>query len=113
MITIEDFYSARFDSRRTLQEFRHFGATSFPVLSKNARLRLLDEARLCHFTPEEVVVPPYSVRQEVSSCSEFRDESDFWCFRDMLQGFLLQNFSRMAHCSNLFQTPLSFNDCVV
>lgn len=113
MITVEDFHSARFDPRRALQELTQYGATSFPLLSERARLRLLDKARLCHFTPEEVVVPPYNVRQEVSSCSEFPDDSDLWRFRDMLQGFLLQHFSREALCSDLFQTPLFFNDLTI
>ncbi len=66
-----------FDIERALYELKAHGGTAIPILPEERRMTLVHAAEQATYKNQPTVVGPYKVREELSSCGEFSEESPF------------------------------------
>lgn len=95
---------------RAAQELRTKGATSFPLLSEETRVRLLKEARSYDYHDRTGIVGKARVEQELAAFQDFPSHSAFHALRE---DFLAVVCGGLAEAGLTFEPALEFNELVL
>ena len=111
---IEDlFISETLDIDKVLKELHSVGATSVRILNEKLRLALLEEAEGYAYKQEQEVVgsAQRTVKQQVSSFTDFPQGSRCFLLRDAFENLLKKRLSEVKSCP--LREPLCFNSMVL
>ena len=103
LLVTNKFSSAEID--KIVEELKVNGATSFPILREEARLRFVEEAEKCPFNFVDRIAG--GVIQEAAACQNFPRSSLFIALRNEFQELLERSLDQ--YNSNLLKIPLNFD----
>jgi len=98
-----------FDITDVICELVEHGAVSLPMIPEIRRGELLDEAQTYTYEDQPEIVGGGLVREELSSVTEFPDNSLFWRLKNDFTELFTRKISTLK-VKDLFSTSLLFND---
>lgn len=98
-----------FDIEKIISGLCANGGISFSILPPQRLHLLLNEAKRLTYTKQPEVVGKGKVREELSSVTEFPDNSLFWQLKNDFIELLIRKF-KISQMIDIFEVPLVFND---